>query len=729
MLKRQLGQHIRHSNVLRRHLVQRRAAAQEVQGRTPLPFLRRIGLIELQVRGWAPSRVSCHISAVVPGEEEALEPIFFREPLEQEHGSVPPSAMQTEAQPVTMLSTAEVLPPPIEIPRSVPSAFSARRVERIRPSTMRNEGDPTIDSSHAEPPSAPEVQISVPEALVVQANEGSKVQQIHSVISEKTIEVSVDNVSAGESRKEQIPTAAPVAENAPVSSNSPAPASTPPLDTKTVSKRTLLDRVTEVLSGTKTSTSEPQKPPPILSARRLNSDPTKSEQASGNEVIPPSLPVQDVAAEAETTSEAPTKATSPIPLCPASTVPLSPRRAQIQEVPANLRTNAALRSAKETRRAGPRPARPSGPPWSWTNQSEAQPQSSEGADLFEPRADSDRSPEAWRERLAEAIRVEMEVRNPTAPIAPAPKPASAHPLPEPIRANAGRPDQRSTAHRLIAKPTRISESARRLLTPLVGFDPRDVNLQQGPAVSRVLAAANADAIAAGDFVLLGPGHNESTPKTLGLLAHELTHVARGRNETFVPPVAQPAARGKEAFARQEMSAREMQQHVSSTTDEENLARRVERAVERIAEEKGIDRSSGYPEFSARVSGPTKSSPTAVNAQEAGKQWGGLPAPWEPLPAWVEVPEDPNTDITVEISSPAVSAPSAVVSFPPTSVAAPARADVERSLPEAEPAKEVEHDESEHQHKKVGPDLDALAKQVYAIMRQRLASDRRREFMY
>jgi Domain of unknown function (DUF4157) len=727
MLKRQLGQYIRHSNVLRRHLVQRRAAAREVQGRTPLPFLRRIGLIEPQVGGWAPSRVSRHISAFVPGEEEAVEPIFFKEPLEQERGSVPPSAIQTEAQPETQpVTTAEVLPPPIEISRSLPSV-SARRVERIRPSAMRNDGDPTIDSSHAEPPSTPEVQTSVPEAPVVQAKDGSETQQMHFVISEKTIEASVENVRAGESRNEQIPISGPGAENAPVSANSPTPASTPPSATKIVSKRTLLDRVTEVLSGTKKSTSEPQKPPPILSVRPSNSDPTKSEQASGNEVIPPSLPVQDVLAEAETTSEAPAKAASPTAVSPASTVPASPRRAHIQEVPANLRTNAALKSAKETRRAGPRPAKPSGPPWSWTNQSEAQPQSSEGADLFQTRADTDRSPEAWRERLAEAIRVETELRNPTATIAPAPIPASAHP--KPVRANAGRPDQRSTAHRLIAKPTRMSESARRLLTPLVGFDPRDVNLHQGPAVSRVLAAANADAIAAGDSVLLGPGHNESTPKTLGLLAHELTHVARSRNETFVPPVAQPAARGKEGVASQEMSAREMQQHVSSTTDEESLARRVERAVERTAEEKGIDRSSVYPEFSARVSGPTKSSPTAVNAQEAGKQWGGLPAPWEPLPAWAEVSEGPNTDITAEISSPAVSAPSAVVSFPPTSVAAPARADVERSLPEAEPAKEVEHDESEHQHKKVGPDLDALAKQVYAIMRQRLAADRRREFMY
>jgi len=171
----------------------------------------------------------------------------------------------------------------------------------------------------------------------------------------------------------------------------------------------------------------------------------------------------------------------------------------------------------------------------------------------------------------------------------------------------------------------------------------------------------------------------------------------------------------------------MQRSVPNTIDEESLARRIESAVERTAQKSGIDPKSGSAELLAHDSPPATSSRTSDKAQDSANQWGGLPAPWEPMPAWISPPETQDTTTDTETSSmPAM--PSEVISSS-SSAAAPARADVARSLPDAEPPKENGHEEAEQNHKKVGPDLDALAKQVYAIMRQRLAADRRREFMY
>jgi len=74
--------------------------------------------------------------------------------------------------------------------------------------------------------------------------------------------------------------------------------------------------------------------------------------------------------------------------------------------------------------------------------------------------------------------------------------------------------------------------------------------------------------------------------------------------------------------------------------------------------------------------------------------------------------------------PSVSAPVAAAA----ESAAPARAESGRSLPEAEAPREAGDHERPEAGKHAGPDLDALARQVYTIVRRRLAADRRREFM-
>jgi hypothetical protein len=54
--------------------------------------------------------------------------------------------------------------------------------------------------------------------------------------------------------------------------------------------------------------------------------------------------------------------------------------------------------------------------------------------------------------------------------------------------------------------------------------------------------------------VLPPALDERAPRTLGLLAHELTHVAQRRSARFVPPVIRDAAEGTAVERRVSLSA-------------------------------------------------------------------------------------------------------------------------------------------------------------------------------
>lgn len=94
----------------------------------------------------------------------------------------------------------------------------------------------------------------------------------------------------------------------------------------------------------------------------------------------------------------------------------------------------------------------------------------------------------------------------------------------------------------------------------------------------------------------------------------------------------------------------------------------------------------------------------LGAQRA-EQWGDLPAPWEPLPIWSG---------SAETSSPAQSEPTA-------SPSVIARSPIERAS-EAAPTPAPAPPPAQGQPTQ---DLDALARQVYAVLKQRLADERRR----
>ena len=143
------------------------------------------------------------------------------------------------------------------------------------------------------------------------------------------------------------------------------------------------------------------------------------------------------------------------------------------------------------------------------------------------------------------------------------------------------------------QPEQVSQVTRAFLRPLVGIDPAEVQVYRGEEASRAAGAHSADAITVQDTVFVAHGQATEGVDGAALLAHELTHVARQREPGFLPPVARhttPAA---------------------ASQDEEAVAREVESAVHHAAQAAGTD------------------------------QWGGLPAPWEPLPDWLTTPPEPG----------------------------------------------------------------------------------------
>src|SRR5262249_8022214 len=88
-------------------------------------------------------------------------------------------------------------------------------------------------------------------------------------------------------------------------------------------------------------------------------------------------------------------------------------------------------------------------------------------------------------------------------------------------------------------PSPIAEPARRFLRAATGVDPAAVPIHRGAAAAQLASAHGADALAVDGRVVLGAGHPPQTPErpeTLGLLAHELTHVAAQHRPGLAAPV-------------------------------------------------------------------------------------------------------------------------------------------------------------------------------------------------
>lgn len=398
------------------------------------------------------------------------------------------------------------------------------------------------------------------------------------------------------------------------------------------------------------------------------------------------------------------------------------------------------------------------------------------ADLFASR-NTDRSPQAWLARLQASARVQTlaipdrttpparDTTTPATPItlatsavrAPLIAPAqsghvdldssSSHvPFLPPLTMQSGQPTAASNPQAaplidhqphstiqppVIAAPTPLSQKARRFLKPLLGIDPSSVRIHRDSLAEQLTSAYQADAITIGEDIALATGHPDDTPSTLGLLAHELTHVARLRQPRFVPPVVDPTFSYAENplspiderhFATNAGANEANSLQPASTTSEEAIAQRVEKRVTRAAH---MAEQSALVTTSSAVNPPQPHLAPAHTQQR--EQWGGLPAPWEPLPGWL-------------MSSPAEGSPVPTVSQPSLPTArettgmhngaqaetmAIQRAGQERSLDNEEPQAPAETRTQDNAHAPEA-DLDALARQVYALLKRRLDVERRRE---
>ena len=253
----------------------------------------------------------------------------------------------------------------------------------------------------------------------------------------------------------------------------------------------------------------------------------------------------------------------------------------------------------------------------------------------------------------------------------------------------------------------------------MGIDPASVPVYAGSSAAQLASSNHADALTIAEVVALGSGYVSESPEQLGVLAHELTHVARRRQPRFVPPIAR------------RVPAQSLATASVGTIDEEVLARRVEARVIRAA--KAIDLDSSTPPTAVGTKSllppeEIASAPLSFESSVPARDWGGLPAPWEPLPDWMSTPTGES------ISSALTPAPDTYdISLPPTlsgsdQVAAVQRAGDERSLDDAAssgPARMNEVPAAESV-KQVEPDLDAMAQQVYSILKRRLSAERRRE---
>ncbi|PWT85394.1 MAG: hypothetical protein C5B56_14165 [Proteobacteria bacterium] len=338
-------------------------------------------------------------------------------------------------------------------------------------------------------------------------------------------------------------------------------------------------------------------------------------------------------------------------------------------------------------------------------------------ELFQRRDDTERSPSSWAERIKLAFQ-------PPAPPAVTPDATHMEPAPGPLPALL--PQQIAGE-----RTAQIPEAARRFLNPRAGIETREVGIYQGPATSRALAAIQADAAAVGESILAGPALDASTPEGLGLLAHELTHVARRREPRFVPP----------AIRRPEGPARAASRPGAPEDQEERVAEQMETQTAQAAARALVRSGSSEKEPATESSPPlTGSVPPLVNwtpeqrspdsapeATAALSRWGGLPAPWEPAPESMLPPSPETTHSTDLLPAPAVSA--AANGAAGTGENGVHRAAHGRPSGEGGNGQPARSEGSQDKtQKQVPPDLDQLARQVYSIMKRRLAAERRRELL-
>lgn len=281
------------------------------------------------------------------------------------------------------------------------------------------------------------------------------------------------------------------------------------------------------------------------------------------------------------------------------------------------------------------------------------------------------------------------------------------------------------------QPATLPASSRTMLHTLTGVDPASVRIYRGTQAARIASAQHADALTDGDAIALGAGHATNTPETLGLLAHELTHVAQRRTPRFVPPIARVTT-PQSTQPQPPVATSPLDQEAQATLVE---ARVIQAASAQINMAGGTAITSPAGPAAAAVPQPDPSEEPVVPGQpqqparfETRPIWGNLPAPWEPLPDWLVAPTPepqtaPGMPQTARQAAPTSAPPSSPSPSGTSGAQGTQRAEQGRSLPTS--ASELAQPTRGHEGGAPEPDLDALAQQVHAILKRRLAAERRR----
>jgi hypothetical protein len=353
---------------------------------------------------------------------------------------------------------------------------------------------------------------------------------------------------------------------------------------------------------------------------------------------------------------------------------------------------------------------------------------SEGAQavpLFAAR-ETGRSPQAWLARLRSQADSEHSV---------VPGPVAADVRPGATSA----PPSEVAVHRAgaLGGLDRVQplDATRRFIRPLVGVDPADVRIHRGRTDPLTVGTESADALTVGDEVVVAASHDERTAAGRGLLAHEITHVARRHYSRFVPPVARLGARaGLGGEGGNSSSSAAAHAH----EDDEAIALRVESRVRAAAERPAVPTAaSPGPEVTplARydVGRDVESSTEPVGnvpapLEPASKPhggnppWGTLPAPWEPVAHGLPQPPGVLPDAlqgsraVSEAGSLGMAATGAGKDIAVAAAAHQRRVDAPPAPAVRDPTDRAGLPE---------PDLDALARRVYDVIRRRLAAEQRR----
>ena len=327
------------------------------------------------------------------------------------------------------------------------------------------------------------------------------------------------------------------------------------------------------------------------------------------------------------------------------------------------------------------------------------------------------------------------------------------------------------------EPVRLSGATRRFLEPLVGFDPNEVSVYTGDAASRTTRDLRAEAAAQNGAVLLPDASNLETPAQLGLLAHELIHVAQQQRTVS----ARPPDATREAVTNSALEDATLETPSSAQPSLESprlsgaASRRfvpalpsagtVGSADTRSADTRSAGEFSNIASHTVRQSSApllenissyaseedralaaearvvqiarTESLSADPTINTAAPSWNGLPAPWERLPSFETRSNDEGVvsligaglspqgwggsatttnPVGYASSVSSSSAVSSVSSGSSAMTAAPQAAEVGRELPQVGGVAASASG---------GPDLEQLAKQVYDVLKRRLQSDRRR----